>query len=382
VRWWIATVRPMARTVARTESRRYGRAAAVGAVASAAILLAVLVSALLGARDHPQHVAAAPFPPSQAVPVTIDRLQRVVGDGVIGWPLPVPYAGPRDVAVTASAVWITEQNKGAVDAFADGKLIRYEVDGKFPNSGAFALTAGPSDSVWFTGYPNGNIGRLLPDGTVNSFSPLVDAAGTVAAVEDLNGSMWVTDVNLGVVVRIDQQGQVAAFPVPPPTSTRELAGPYDIAETPDGVIWFTDPRTRSIGTITGSDGTPMIVEHQVRDGSVPRSIATGPDSSVWVTLPKTGIGRVDPSGSVQPVGVRIGNDAINNLAIASDGTVWLTTTGRSILHVHPDGALIRRFVMPGGAVGADGIAIGPDGTVWAAATDANLLVEIARAGTT
>ena len=242
VRSWIATVRTMVRTVARTGSRGYGRAAAVGAVASAAILVAVLLSALLGARDHPQPAVAAPFPPSQAVPVTIDRLQRVVGNGVIAWSLPDPYAGPRDVAVTASAVWVTEQNKGAVDAFGDGKLIRYEVDAKFPNSGAFGLAPGPSGSVWFTGYPNGNVGRLLPDGTVNSFSPIVDTAGTVAAVEDPNGSMWVTDVNLGVVVRIDQQGQVAAFPVPPPTSTRELVGPYDIAATPDGAIWFTDPR--------------------------------------------------------------------------------------------------------------------------------------------
>src|SRR6476660_8814353 len=372
----------MARTVSRIESRGHGRALAVGVVTCAVIVLAVLLSVLFEARDHPQRAAAAPFPPSQAVPVTVDRLQRLVGDGAIAWPLPVPYGGPRDVAVTASAVWITEQNKGAVDAFADGKLIRYEVDGKFPNSGAFALASGPSDSVWFTGYPNGNIGRLLPDGTVNSFSPIVDTAGTVAAVESPNGSMWVTDVNLGVVVRIDQQGQVAAFPVPPPTSTRELVGPYDIAGSADGAIWFTDPRTRSIGTITGSDGTPMIDEHRVRDGSVPRSIATGPDGSVWVTLPKIGIGRVDASGSVRTVGVRIGNDAINNLAIAKDGTLWLTTTGRSILHVRPDGSLIRKVVMPGGAVGADGIAIGPDGTVWAAATDANLLVEITRHRTT
>jgi virginiamycin B lyase len=372
----------MARTVARPESRAYGRAVAVGAVASAAALVAVLLSALLGARDHPEQAAAAPFPPSQAVPVTVDRLQRVVGGGVIGWRLPVPYAGPRDVAVTASAVWITEQNKGAVDAFVDGKLIRYEVDAKFPNSGAFALTPGPSGSVWFTGYPNGNIGRLLPDGTVNSFSPIVDTAGTVAAVEDQIGSMWVTDVNLGVVLRIDQQGQLSAFPVPPPTSTREPVGPYDIAGTPDGAIWFTDPRTRSIGEISGSAGTPLIVEHRVRQGSVPRSIAAGPDGSLWVTLPKTGIGRVDPSGSLQTVAVRTGSDDINNLAIAKDGTVWLTTTGRSILHVRPDGSLIRRVVMPGGAAGADGIAIGPDGTVWAAATDVNLLVEIPRHRTT
>lgn len=368
--------------MSRIESRGHGRALAVGVVTCAVIVLAVLLSVLFEARDHPQRAAAAPFPPSQAVPVTVDRLQRLVGDGAIGWPLPVPYGGPRDVAVTASAVWITEQNKGAVDAFAAGKLIRYEVDAKFPNSGAFALAKGPSDSVWFTGYPNGNIGRLLPDGTVNSFSPIVDTAGTIAAAQDLDGSMWVTDVNLGVVLRIDQQGQVLAYSVPPPAGSRQLVGPYDLAATPGGTIWFTDPRTRSVGEITNPDGTPTIVEHLLQNGTSPRSIATGPDGSVWVTLPKDGIGRVDPSGSVQPVGVRIGNDAINNLAIAKDGTIWLTTTGRSILHVRPDGSLIRRVVMPGGAVGADGIAIGPDGTVWAAATDANLLVEITRPRTT
>jgi len=371
----------MARTVSRIEPRGHRRVVAVGAVASAVIVVAVLLSVLFEARDHPQQPAAAPFPPSQAVPVTVDRLQRLVGDGAIGWPLAVPYGGPRDVAVTASAVWITEQNKGAVDAFADGKLIRYEVDAKFPNSGAFALAPGPSGSVWFTGYPNGNIGRLLPDGTVNSFSPIVDTGGTIAAAQDLDGSMWITDVNLGVVIRIDQQGQVAAYSVPPPAGGRQLVGPYDLAATPDGTIWFTDPRTRSVGEITDPDGTPSIVERPVQDGTGPRSIATGPDGSVWVTLPKEGIGRIDPAGSVQTIPVRSGRDVVNNLAIARDGTIWLTTTGRSILHVRPNGELLQRVLMPGAAVGADGIAIGRDGTVWAAATDANMLIEIPHRGT-
>ncbi len=363
----------MARTVSRGEARDRRGLVAVGAI----MLGSILLIAFLASRQGPKAAQPRGFPPSQAVPVSAARLQRVAGAGTIGWLLPVPLAGPRDVAVTpAGTVWITEQNKGTVDAFLDGKLLRYEVDAKFPSSGAFALSAGPSDSMWFTGYPNGNIGRMLPDGTVNSFSAVADTSETVAAAQALDGSMWITDVNLGVVVRIDAQGRVAAFAVPPPTSVQEQVGPYDIARAADGTMWFTDPRTRSLGTISAGSGTPTIREYRVTDGSDPRSIAAGPDGTLWVTFPKAGIGRVDSPSSVHMVTVAAAKDPINNLAVAGDGSIWLTTAGRDILHVRPNGSLIRRFTMPGAAVGADGISIAPDGTVWAAATDANMIVEI------
>ena len=362
----------MARTVSRGEARDRGGLVAVAVFVAASILLI----ALLASRQGPK--APAPgFPPAQAVPVSVTGLARLTGAGTIGWLLPVPLSGPRDVAVTsAGTVWITEQDKGAVDAFLGGKLLRYEVDAKFPSSGAFALSSGPTDSMWFTGYPNGNIGRMLPDGTVNSFSAVADTSETVAAAQALDGSMWVTDVNLGVVIRIDTQGRVAAFAVPPPTSVQERVGPYDIARAADGMLWFTDPRTRSLGTIAAGGGTPTIREYRVTDGSDPRSIAAGPDGTMWVTFPKAGIGRVDGPGSVRTYPVPAAPDPINNIALAKDGSIWLTTAGRTILHVRPDGSLIRRFTLPGGAVGADGISIAPDGTVWAAATDANMLVEI------
>ena len=363
----------MARTVSRGEARGLGATAAVAAFVVGSILLIVV----LAARDRSTPAEVARFPASQAVPVTIARPQRISGAGVIGWRLPVPLAGPRDVAVTAAGtVWITEQNKGAVDAFTNGHLLRYEIDAKFPDSGAFGLGAGPSDSMWFTGYPNGNIGRLLPDGTANSFSAIVDASGTVAVAQAPDRAMWITDVNLGAVIRISDLGEVAAYAVPPPTGTGERVGPYDIARGSDGMLWFTDPRTRSIGTISYA-GTPTIVEYPILDGSDPRSIAAGVNGTMWVTLPKVpGIGRVDAPGSVHTFRVGAAKDSLNDLAVAEDGTIWLTTAGRSILHVRPDGTLIQRVTMPDGAVGADGIAVASDGTVWAAATDANMVVEI------
>ena len=364
----------MARTVSRGGARGVGAWAAFAAFVVAAVLLIVL----LASREGSKPAEVARFPASQAVPVTIARPERIVGAGVIGWRLPVAFAAPRDVAITpAGTVWITEQNKGAVDALTNGKLIRYEIDAKFPDSGTFGLGEGPSDSMWFTGYPNGNIGRLLPDGTANSFSALVDASGTVAVAQALDRAMWITDVNLGVLIRISDLGGVAAYAVPPPAGTTQQVGPYDIARGSDGTLWFTDPRTRSVGTISYAAGTPTIVEYPILDGSDPRSIAAGQNGTMWVALPKVpGIGRVDAPGSVHTFRVDAAKDPLNDLAVADDGTIWLTTAGRDILHVRPDGTLIRRVAMPAGAVGADGIAVASDGTVWAAATDANMVVEI------
>jgi virginiamycin B lyase len=363
----------MVRSVPQTGSRSVGLGVTI-----AASLIAVAVSiVLLAPHRSPATPPVAGFPPSQAVPVSVARLGSIAGGGAVGWRLPVSFAGPRDVAVSADGtVWITEQNKGAVDALSDGRLIRYQVDAKFPNSGAFGLSPGPSGSVWFTGYPNGNIGRVLPDGTVNSFTAVVDASGTIAASEAPDGAMWFTDVNLGIVMRIDAGGDRTAFQVAPPPGTSGPVGPYDITGTPNGTIWFTDPRTRAVGAIQGADGSPAIAEHEIRDGSIPRSISAGPDGTVWITLPKAhSIGRVDASGTVHPVPIDTASPPMD-LAVAGDGTIWLTTAGSDILHVRPDGSLIRRVVMPGGAVGADGIAVAPDGTVWAAATDADMVVEL------
>ncbi|HTG46296.1 MAG TPA: hypothetical protein VK646_01395 [Actinomycetota bacterium] len=349
-----------------------GWIAAGGVLVGSALLIAFLAT-------HDRSAPSTTFPVPQAVPVTAGALQRVGGGRATGWILPDAYAGPRDVAVQPSGtVWVTEQNKGVVAVLSQGKAVSYKVDAKFPNSGTFALAAGPGGSMWFTGYPNGNIGRILPDGTVNSFASAVDASGTVAATQADDGSMWITDVNLGVVFRIDGVGHTSVFSVPAPNGTNQRVAPYDIATGTNGRLWFTDPRTRSIGRIGVGGTEPSIVEIPTQDQADPRSIAVGRDGQVWVSFSRErGIGRLDQStGVARMMPVQGAQSPINNLAVAPDGSLWVTTAGREILHVRPNGGLIERIELPGDATGADGIAIAPDGTVWAAATDANMVVEI------
>jgi len=57
---------------------------------------------------------------------------------------------------------------------------------------------------------------------------------------------------------------------------------------------------------------------------------------------------------------------LNDLALASDGTLWVTTPSSTVLHVDTDGRIIGETKIPG-ALYADGITVAPDGSVWVAA---------------
>jgi virginiamycin B lyase len=349
---------------------------AVPALAVGAVLVVAvgIFLALTHGSDTAAKGPAAAFPSPVKVPVQSSSLKRVGSGRVVGWKLSQPLAGPRDVLVTPNGtVWTTEQDQGVVDMFSKGQLTRY-ITAQFPGAGAFMLTNGPDDAVWFTGYPGGSIGRVLPDGTVNVFSGIATGSATIGAAEGPGDVMWVTDFSRSLLLRIQSDGVTDQIPVPP---AKDVApSPRDILQGSDGTMWFTDPASQAIGQV--SAGTqPNVREFPVSAGK-PRSISLGSDGSLWVTfLSGHMLGKVDPSdGSVQVIPVAGATADLNDLAVASDGTLWISEQGPYVLHARPDGSTIERVKLPGGAIYADGISIAPDGTVWTAVTDANMIVSI------
>ena len=342
----------------------------VGVVAVAGILSVVLWVVFRG--EPVVRAPVTPLPSPSPIPSETFELEQVGSGAVRGWAMSEALVGPRDVAVDADGtVWITEQNRGVVDTFADGTLERH-LTNEFPGTGAYGLAAGPG-GMWFTAYPGGTIGRVLDDGTANVFDAVVDYAATLGIAEGPGHVMWVTDVHRSVVLRIRADGDVRQLPVPP--VGKYAAAPRDIVRGSDGAMWFTDPRTRTIGRIA-TEGQPRIDQYPMV--GVPSSIASGPDGSLWVTLLKTrSLGRVDVSdGSVDVIPLVDATGAPSNLAVGDDGSIWVTQASREVLHVGMDGTTIARYRLPGGATYADGIAIAPDGVVWVAASDANMIVAI------
>ncbi len=313
------------------------------------------------------------------IATTHATLKPVRTGRVTAWTLPDPLVGPRDVLVSSDgAVWVTEQNRGRVARLDGTMLTGYSTDA-FPYMGAFALSPGPGGTVWFSGYPGGSVGRILPDGSANGFAPLADGATTVGIALGPGGSMWITDQSRPVLERIGSDATVSELVVPPaPGSAQKDVQLRDIAQGADGAMWFTDLGTGSVGSVSAG-GTPAIVEHPLGHGAKPRSIALSPDGTLWVTLTnQRALAKIDPEdGAATLVPLPAADATLNDLLVSPDGTIWVSEEGSFLLHVRTDGSLIERIELPAGVHYADGLARASDGTVWAAATDANMLVEVA-----
>ncbi|MEV4927497.1 alpha/beta hydrolase fold domain-containing protein [Streptomyces roseoverticillatus] len=74
------------------------------------------------------------------------------------------------------------------------------------------------------------------------------------------------------------------------------AGPYALAEGPDGALWFTLTHQGAIGR-TGADG--HLTVHPTRAGTGPTITARGPDDALWFTEYRAHrIGRIAVDGTV------------------------------------------------------------------------------------
>ena len=335
--------------------------------------VAVVVVAVIGviaARSQSPTVPASGIPAPIQVPTEPATLTPHTEGDVTTWTMPDALVGLRDVEVGADGrVWLTEQNTAQIASLDGDRLSTYQLNASFPDAGAFAFAPASDGSLWFTGYPGGTLGRVLPDGRANLFGSRGEAATTLGIVQGPDGAMWTTDPNLGEVVRIGEDGSVR------PTLISEDGGqtrrPGFIAPGSDGALWFTIPDTDEIGRITTGDA-PDVTRYRVPGGGVPRDIVAAPDGTLWASLEdRTALVRIDPAQAqveVVPLRGRMPTPGLDDLALAPDGTIWVTTPSSTVLHVGTDGRVLGRVTIPGASY-ADGVTVAPDGAVWVAARD-------------
>jgi virginiamycin B lyase len=351
-----------ARTVSARPSRR--------PLLIAALVVVVLVAgvATVAARQTGHQAAvAAGLPDPVAVPSTTTAVTPHVVGSVTTWQMPAHLVGLRGIAVGPDGrVWVTEQNTAQIASLSGDQITRYALNDTFPDAGAFAFAWGADGSLWFTGYPGGTLGRVAPDGRVNEFGSRGTGATTLGAAQGRDGAMWVTDPNLGAVVRIGVDGSVT------PTLVSSDGGsthrPAFIVRGPDDAMWFTIPDTSQIGRIDTGKLTMITVPGHV----VPRNIVAAPDGVLWATMEDApGLVRIDPTTStaaVVPLRGSVPTAGLDDLAVAADGSLWVTTPSATVLHVTTDGQIIDRVAIPGAGY-TDGVAVAPDGGVWVAARD-------------
>jgi len=348
-------------------------------IAVAVVALAVVVGIWWVSRsDAPPTAAPAPSIPAPVqVPTTASTITPVRTGRVTTWQLPEPLVGLRSVAVAPDgAVWVTEQNRGQVDSLVGNHLTRYEVEKVFQGAGAFGFGWGPGGALWFTGYPGGTLGRVMPGNAINLFQPRSDAATTLGIAQASDGSMWATDPNLGAVVRIAADGTLSTVQVSHDGGQTQRPG--FIVDGGDGNMWFTITDTSEIASVPVT-GDPTVTRYRVPGNVTTRNIVAAGDGTLWVSLEdRPALAHIDEAtGNVTIVPLRgnVPTDGVNDLALAADGTLWVTTPSATVLHVAPTGRIIEESKIPG-AQYADGITIAPDGAVWVAARN-DLIAKIA-----
>ncbi len=119
----------------------------------------------------------------------------------------------------------------------------------------------------------GRIGRWLAD-PVREFTVSGPDAGPYALAEGPDGALWFTLVHQDGIGRRGEDGHLTTHPVG--------AGPTVIAQGPDGACGSPTYRAHRIGRITVDGSVSSFAPHTAGGG--PFGIAPGPDGAMWFTL--------------------------------------------------------------------------------------------------
>ncbi|NOS67653.1 MAG: DUF4215 domain-containing protein [Candidatus Peribacteraceae bacterium] len=141
---------------------------------------------------------------------------------------------------------------------------------------------------------------------------------------------------------------------------------YNIANGPDGNVWFTETQGQKVGRVTPSgDVKEFSLHHQV---SAPNGITVGGDENLWFAeVGANAIGMITPSGTVTDFPIP-SNSVPYEVAKGPDDNVWFTVRGDvgKIGRITPLG-VIKEFPLPsisGVSAQPREIAVGPDDKLW------------------
>jgi virginiamycin B lyase len=206
------------------------------------------------------------------------------------FPVP-PGAHPHDVAAAPDGtVWYTAQHQAALGVLdpKTGKVEQIKLGAKASPHG---VIAGPDGAAWITDGGLNAIARVDPKTKEVKLFALpkgFESANLNTATFDKTGKLWFTGQS-GVYGSVDPaSGKVDAWKAP------KGYGPYGIATTPSGDVWYASLAGDHIARIDTASGAVTVVDPPKR-GVGPRRVWSDSKGILWVSFWHSGeIGRYDP----------------------------------------------------------------------------------------
>jgi len=202
-----------------------------------------------------------------------------------------PGAHPHDVAAAPDGnIWFTAPRQGALGVLdpKTGKVEQVKLGSKAMPQG---VIAGPDGAAWITESGQNAIARVDPQTKEVKLFALprgYEKANLNTATFDKAGKLWFTGQN-GFYGRVDpENGKVDVWKSP------KGLGPYGIATTPSGDIWFASLAGDYIARIDPETAAVNVVDVP-KPGAGPRRIWSDSKGLLWVSFWHQGaLGRYDP----------------------------------------------------------------------------------------
>lgn len=251
--------------------------------------------------------------------------------------------------------WILRVGPAVVGGFLWCAVGLSQVITQFDVGASDGIALGPDGAMWFTDLQFSRIGRIDSNGDVSLFAlpPELFPAGIAIGPDE---NLWFTENGVPARIgRITTAGVLTEFALPNP-----LSRPYGITSGPDGNLWFTEQGTNQIGQITTSG---VITEFPVpTTGAWLSGIAAGPDGNLWFAeFNGDKIGRMTTSGGVSEFALPTAGSRPTAIAAGADGNLWFTQqSGHRVGRITPTGD-ITEFPVSGGTAG---VVAGDDGNLW------------------
>ena len=245
----------------------------------------------------------------------VDQLARITTDGHVSEVPLVPGIGASFTGITAGPdgnLWI-----GASDGTSN-TFIRVSPDtlaveriAPFPGAPPFYLTAGPGDSIYYSGSLGSSVQRLRMDGSDTALPGSTQASGIAAGPD---GRLWFSELSPPGAPRIHAFDPVTNTGTSATTQSNTAAGAMTAGA--DGFIWY-HAKPSSLARLNPSDGSTTTYSGGPSATSV-NSMTPAADGSTWFLA-------AGPSATTSVVGrIGTGVDRVASATLSGPGVVGET----------------------------------------------------------
>lgn len=230
----------------------------------------------------------------------------------------------------------------------------------------------PDGGVWYAAQRSGELGRLDPSNGQVRRVKLGEKSRPHGVIVGPDGAPWITDSGLNAIVRVDPTTEkVSVYPLP---SGREGANLNTAAFGKRGVLWFTG-QSGIYGRLDPKVGKVEVFD--APKGPGPYGIAATPDGTVYyASLAGSYIARLDPNtGAATVIEPPTPKQGARRVWADSRGNIWVSEwNAGQVGRYDPVSNAWKEWRLPGKNPGAYAVYVDDQDKVWLSDFGANALV--------